>query len=248
MSPRQAHSQKVGPLSSAERERYFRRQKEWLEWLATELRSEKGQRMAREVDVSAHSAHALAVVISKSGPSFSQEGIYASQEWLAARLAKQLVRDKVDVRLVRRATNLQVKVGALRVEPRSGSTNLLVPLLAGDRLYDAVETKKEGRTEASATPDASVRSTPDATVPEPRTPASDKSSYKNIQRRENINKIPPYPPMGDGGGDELMTLSLDDDLVTDSKLHRPKKKVVRTEARPTPVQQPLHTSWRPARY
>ena len=159
----------------------------------------------------AHSAHALATVISKSGPSFSKEGIYASQEWLAARLAKQLVRNKVDVRLVRRATNLLVKVGALRVDPQSGSTNLLVPLLAGDRLYDAVETKREGGTTASATPDASVRSTPDATVLEPRTPASYKSSYKNIHRRENINKLPPYPPVGGGAGDVPITLNLNDD-------------------------------------
>ena len=160
----------------------------------------------------AHSAHALATVISKSGPSFSQEGIYASQEWLAGILAKQLHRDSADVRLVRRATKLLVTVGALRVEAQSGKTNLLVPLLAGDRLYYTIEINKEGRTAASATPDASVRSTPDATVPEPRTPASDKSSYKNIHRRENINKLPPYPPMGDGGGDEPMTLSPDDDF------------------------------------
>jgi hypothetical protein len=207
MSHRRPIFQKAGPLSAAERKRSFERQKEWLEWLETELRTENGQRMAREVDVSAHSAHALAVVISKSGPSFSQEGIYASQEWLAGKLANQLHRDNADVRLVRRATKLLVNLGALRVEAQSGKTNLLVPLLAGDRLY-AVETGKEGGTAASATPDASIRSTPDATVPRPRTPASDKSSYKNTQRGKDIDKLPPYPPEGEGGGVEPTVVEL----------------------------------------
>ena len=125
MSSRQAHSQKVGPLSKAERERYFRRQKEWLKWLATELKTENGRRLAREIDVSRRQRTRPGRRVGKSGPSFTKQGIYASQETLAARLAKQLVRDKADVRLVRRTTKLLVKVGALRVEPRSGSTNLL---------------------------------------------------------------------------------------------------------------------------
>jgi hypothetical protein len=191
-------------MSKAERAGLFRRRDEWLKWIATVLETENGRQLAREVDVCPHTALALATVVGNSGPSFTKQGIFASQETLAAKLAQQLVRDKANVRLVRRATKLLVKVGALRVEARSGNTNLLVPLLEGNRLHDAVETMKEGGTAASAppdasvrsTPDASVRSTPDATVPEPRTPASYKSSYKNIHRRQNINKLPLYPPVG----------------------------------------------------
>jgi hypothetical protein len=183
-------------MSKAELAALFLRRDEWLQWIAIQLRTENGQRLARGADVSPHTALALANVVGNCGSSFAKQGIFASQETLAARLAKWLVRDKADVRLVRRATKLLVKVGALRVETSHGKPNLLVPLLAGKRLHDAVETKREGGTAASATPDASVRSTPDATVPEPRTPASYKSSYENIQRGKNINKLPPTPQWG----------------------------------------------------
>jgi hypothetical protein len=183
-------------MSKAERAVLFQQRDKWLQWIADQLLTQNGQRLARGAEVSRHTALALANVVGNCGPSFAKQGIYASQETLAARLAKSLVRGKADARLVRRATKLLVEVGALRVEARSGNTNLLVPLLAGNRLHDAVETKKEGRTEASATPDASVRATPDATVPEPRTPASYESSYENIQRGRNINKLPPTPQWG----------------------------------------------------
>jgi hypothetical protein len=178
-------------MSKAELAVLFQRRDEWLQWIADQLRTQNGKRLARLAEVSPHTALALANVVGDCGPSFAKQGIFASQQTLAARLAKSLVRDKADARLVRRAVKLLVKVGALRVEARSGNTNLLVPLLAGNRLHDAVQTKKEGRMEASASPDASVRPTPDATVPEPRTPPSYKSSYENIQRGKNINKLPP---------------------------------------------------------
>jgi hypothetical protein len=130
-------------MSKAERAGLFRRRDEWLKWIATVLETENGRQLAREVDVCPHTALALATVVGNSGPSFTKQGIFASQETLAAKLAQQLVRDKANVRLVRRATKLLVKVGALRVEARSGNTNLLVPLLEGNRLHDAVETMKE---------------------------------------------------------------------------------------------------------
>ena len=149
---RQVHSQKAGPLSGAEREQYFRRQKEWLEWLAAELRSDNGQALARGVDVAAQTALALATVISKSGPSFSQQGIYSKQDTLAAKLAKQLVRAKADVRLVRRATKLLVKIGLSASRPEVGLLICSYRCWQGDRLDETVETKTEGGTTASAHP------------------------------------------------------------------------------------------------
>ena len=106
------------------------------------------------------------------------------------------------MRLVRRGLKLLANVGALRIETRSGRTNLLVPLLAGSPLYDTTETKGEVRTAASATPDADVRPTPDATVRGPRTPASYESSYLKPHIENLYTDAPPYPPLGKGEGEK----------------------------------------------
>jgi hypothetical protein len=197
----------------AERAAFFQRRDRWLKWLTVELATEQSRQFACEADVSPSTALALAEVIGDSGESFAQGGIYAKQETLAAGLAKRLVRAKATVRLVRRGLNLLVKTEALRIETRSGRTNLLVPLLAGSRLYDGRETKSEDSTAASATPDANVRTTPDATVREPRTPASCESSYLNLSIENLHSDTPPYPPVGGGGGEVLTVDATWDDTV-----------------------------------
>ena len=188
------------PTTRAERAAFFEPRDHWLKWLAAELATDYAQRLARETDVSPNTARALAVVIGNSGPSFAKEGIFAKQETLATELAKNLVRTKTAVRQVRRGLALLVKIGALRVEARSGHTNLMVPLLAGTRLYDNSENTSGFRTAASATPDANVRPTPDASVRGPRTPASYESSYLS-PRIDNLHTSSlPYPPLGERRG------------------------------------------------
>jgi hypothetical protein len=199
--------------SRDERAAFFQRRDRWLKWLTVELATEQSRQFACKADVSPNTALALAEVIGDSGESFAQGGIYAKQETLAAGLAKRLVRAKATVRLVRRGLNLLVKTEALRIETRSGRTNLLVPLLAGSRLYDGRETKSEARTVASATPDANIRTTPDATVREPRTPASCESFYLNLHIENLHSDTPPYPPVGGGGGEVSTVDATWDDTV-----------------------------------
>jgi hypothetical protein len=203
--PRDARQEGVS-VARARRSAFFSRRDDWLKWIETQLVTPESQQSAREIGVSPHTTLALAAVIGDSGESFAGEGIWAKQETLAAKLAKRLIRAKADVRLVRRGTNLLAKIGALSIESRSGRSSLLVPLLAGNRLYDAVETEGVVGTPPSATADANVRPTPDANVGGPRTEASYESSYLNPHIQNLHTNPPPHPQLGEGGGEEPIVM------------------------------------------
>jgi hypothetical protein len=190
----------------------FTRRDEWLTWITAQLATEDAQQLARRADVSTHTAIALADAIGNCGPSFAEEGIYARQKTIAARLAERAGRPKASTRLVRRGINLLVNIGALRIEPRCGDTNLLVPLLAGNRLYDT-----EAAPTLPSTPlDASVPSTLDASVP----PHIMKRVF--IQRVSIQRRFPPTPQRrGNEERKQKAVVRTEASRRSETKSHRP---------------------------